>query len=136
MMGTDSTISGMQTGGTFAGILEEMVIDEAGILSGVFSNGATQVLGQLALATFKNNEGLARVGGNLFAATVSSGAADTKSGPGSGRGEFTPGALEMSNVDISQEFVSMIISQRAFQANSRVVTTTDEILREVVNLIR
>lgn len=135
-LGGSSSVTGAQIGGVAAGTLRDVVVDEFGVMSGVFSNGTTRVLGQLALATFTNQEGLMRVGSNIFAETTSSGAADTVAGAGDGRGKFTPGSLEMSNVDLSQEFVSMIVSQRAFQANSRIVTTTDEILQEVVNLKR
>lgn len=134
--GSDTSASGQQIGGVAAGTLRDVAVDEFGYLTGIFSNGTTRILGQLALAVFHNQEGLTRMGSNLFMENISSGAADTDGPPGAGRGKFSPGALEMSNVDLSQEFVSMIVSQRAFQANSRIVTTTDELLQEVVNLKR
>lgn len=136
MAGGESSISGAQVGGVAAGTLNDVTIDEFGRLVGVFSNGTSRVLGQIALATFTNENGLERSGNNMFVETLSSGSADTSTAPGRGRGKFSPGNLEMSNVDLTQEFASMILSQRAFQANSRVVTTTDEMLQEVVNLRR
>ncbi|HHW10185.1 MAG TPA: flagellar hook protein FlgE [Firmicutes bacterium] len=135
-VGGDSSVAGYQIGGMKAGNLYDVSIDEKGILYGIYDNGVTRALGQVALAIFANQEGLERKGNNLFAATMASGEADTKAAAGVGRGLFSPRSLEMSNVDLSREFVSMIISQRAFQANSRVVTTTDELLQEVVNLVR
>ncbi|HHT25881.1 MAG TPA: flagellar hook protein FlgE [Firmicutes bacterium] len=136
LTGGDTNLAGAQTGGVAAGALSEVQIDEKGYLIGIFSNGVTRNLGQIALATFANEGGLERAGGSLFKATTSSGNADTSRAPGDERGTFSPGSLEMSNVDLTQEFASMILSQRAFQANSRVVTTTDELLQEVVNLRR
>jgi flagellar hook protein FlgE len=136
LTGGDSSIAGSQLGGIAAGTLSEVRIDERGNLVGVFSNGTVRNLGQIALATFANEGGLERAGGSLFKETARSGGADTAKAPGDERGVFSPGSLEMSNVDLTQEFAAMILSQRAFQANSRVVTTTDELLQEVVNLRR
>ncbi|MGI6610610.1 MAG: flagellar hook protein FlgE [Limnochordia bacterium] len=135
LSGGETKVSGQQVGGIAAGTLKEVAIDESGHLIGVFSNGVNRVLGQLALATFVNPEGLQRVSGNLFAETLSSGGADTRA-PGKDRGTLNPGYLEMSNVDLTQEFASMILSQRAFQANSRLITAADELLQEVINLRR
>lgn len=134
--GGDATVAGMQAGGVAAGSLREVAIDECGQMIGVFSNGTRRVLGQLALATFANPGGLERTSGNLFAASRASGEANTVTAPGVGRGKFNLGSLEMSNVDLTQEFAAMILSQRAFQANSRIITTTDELLQEIVNLRR
>lgn len=134
--GGEASILADQRGGLEAGTLEDVAIDELGRLVGVFSNGANRVLGQIALATFANPGGLERISGNLFAATGNSGLANTSTAPGDGRGKLSPGYLEMSNVDLTEEFTSMILSQRAFQANSRVVTAADELLQEVINLRR
>ena len=134
--GGELSIFADQRGGIEAGNLEDVAIDELGRLVGVFSNGVHRVLGQISLATFANPGGLERLSGNLFAATENSGRANTSTAPGDGRGKFSPGYLEMSNVDLTEEFTSMILSQRAFQANSRVVTAADELLQEVINLRR
>ncbi len=92
--------------------------------------------GQIALAKFSNNGGLEKVGGNLYRETTNSGVLN-KIAPGTnGAGDIVAGALEMSNVDLSEEFTEMIVAQRGFQANTRIITTSDEILQELVNLKR
>lgn len=113
-----------------------IAVDSSGVITGSFSNGQTRKLAQLALATFANPSGLIKVGNNLFQPSNNSGVADTGIPGNGGRGTIKPETLEMSNVDLSQEFVDMIITQRGFQANSRVITTSDQILEELVNLRR
>ena len=110
--------------------------DHAGELSGVYSNGQTQVLGQIALANFLNSAGLLRAGQNNFSATSASGQAQIGTPGSGGRGSVTTGALEMSNVDLASQFTGMITAERGFQANGRVITTSDEMLQELVNLKR
>ena len=122
--------------GFTAGTLITFNVGAGGEIQGVFSNGATQILGQLALAAFSNPGGLSRQGGNVFLTTGSSGEALIGTPGSEGRGVATAGNLEMSNVDLSKEFTNMIIGQRGFQANARVVTTTDEMLNDLVNLRR
>ncbi len=101
----------------------------------MYSNGLIKVLGQIALAKFSNASGLTRSGSNLFQETINSGTPDINV-PGSGRGTIAAGSLEMSNVDLSEEFTDMITAQRGFQANTKIITTSDEILQELVNLKR
>ena len=118
------------------GYLEEVRIDASGVITGIFSNGLTQTLAQIALATFPNPGGLEQVGDTAFRASNNSGMARIGT-PGTGdRGVIAAGNLEMSNVDLSEEFASMIVTQRGFQANSRIITTSDEMLQELVNLKR
>ena len=88
------------------------------------------------MATFKNTNGLEKVGNSAFRSTVNSGYAQVGQPGSAGMGSVVTGALEMSNVDLSQEFTNLIIAQRGFQANSRVITTSDEMLQELVNLKR
>jgi len=107
-----------------------------GVLTGVLANGTKQPIAQLAIATFLNPAGLERVGGTAFRTSVNSGAAQVGGANSGGRGSVTAGSLEMSNVDLSQEFTNLIVAQRGFQANSRVISTSDEILQELVNLKR
>lgn len=122
--------------GYSAGDLQDVSVDTSGTITGSFSNGQSRKLAQLTLSTFANPAGLMKVGNNMFRATNNSGEPD-RGIPGiSGRGIIKPESLEMSNVDLSQEFVDMIITQRGFQANSRVITTSDQILEELVNLRR
>lgn len=118
------------------GELQSINIDKSGIIVGVFSNGMNQDLGQLAMANFTNPGGLSRSGDTLFSETSNSGAAQVGVAGRNGRGAITPGAIEMSNVDLSQEFTDMIVNERGFQSNSRVITTSDEMLQELVNLKR
>jgi flagellar hook protein FlgE len=125
-----------QTDGFTSGTLVTFAVGNAGELSGVYSNGQTQVLGQIALANFLNSAGLLRAGQNNFAATSASGAAAIGTAGTGGRGTVTTGALEMSNVDLATQFTGMITAERGFQANGRVITTSDEMLQELVNLKR
>jgi flagellar hook protein FlgE len=118
------------------GVLQNVTVSPEGIISGHYSNGQILDLYQLTLANFNNPQGLSREGGNLFAETLESGVPYTNAPGQAGLGKINPNSLEQSNVDLATEFVKMIISQRGFQANSRVITTTDEILAELMNLKR
>jgi flagellar hook protein FlgE len=122
--------------GSGAGILSSYTVSNTGQIVGVFSNGLKQSLGQLALANFNNVNGLEKIGDSMFRSTVNSGLAQVGSAGSAGLGLITSGALEMSNVDLAQEFTNLVIAQRGFQANSRIITTSDEILQELVNLKR
>ena len=119
-----------------AGMLRSVSVDEAGVITGAYSNGQLVPLYQVALVDFPSYYGLTKMGNNLYGASLESG--DAMPGmPGSGRlGSISPSSIEMSNVDLAQEFVKMITTQRAFQANSRVITTSDEILNELINIKR
>lgn len=118
------------------GVLLNVTVSPEGVISGHYSNGQILDLYKLTLANFNNPWGLTREGGNLFSETLESGVAYT-GGPGqNGLGKINPNSLEQSNVDLATEFVKMIVSQRGFQANSRVITTTDEILAELMNIKR
>lgn len=123
------------TDGNLQGSLESFNIGSDGIINGVFSNGSVLPLGQIALAKFSNPSGLENASGNLFRQSVNSGVANINT-PGNGRGTIAAGSLEMSNVDLSEEFTEMIVAQRGFQANTKIITTSDEILQELVNLKR
>ncbi|MCC6773801.1 MAG: flagellar hook protein FlgE [Gemmatimonadaceae bacterium] len=119
-----------------AGQLQNFTIDRTGIITGSFTNGTNVVLAQIVLADFNNPGGLLRVGDNMYSVSGNSG------GPVLGyslqgvQSTISSGALEMSNVDLAQEFTNMIVTQRGFQANSRVITSSDEMLQELVNLKR
>jgi len=113
-----------------------IAIGSDGLITGVDADGETQTLGQIALAVFPNSDGLAQVGNLYMQETGNSGSA-IFSPPGSEvAGSFVTGGLEMSNVDLSKQLTDMIIAERGFQANSRIITTSDEILQELVNLKR
>lgn len=132
----DFTAIALSQDGYAAGSLDSLSVDATGTITGSFDNGQNRKLAQLVIATFPNPSGLARAGNNLFEISNNSGDADIGIPGVSGRGIIQPETLEMSNVDLSQEFVDMIITQRGFQANSRVITTSDQILEELVNLRR
>lgn len=131
----ETTITASQDGYP-AGSLQSVSFDTTGTLSGVFSNGITQPLAQVALASFNNPGGLVKEGNTLFAVSSNSGDANIGSAGMGGLGSIRPGSLEMSNVDLAQEFTDMIVTQRGFQANSRVITASDEMLQDLVNLKR
>lgn len=122
--------------GNEIGFMQSFVITDDGTITGQFSNGWTKALGTVATATFTNPAGLMRSGESRFQESINSGEPLVGT-PGSGnRGRLSPGTLEMSNVDLAAEFTNMIIAQRGFQANSRVITAADEILSDLVNLKR
>jgi flagellar hook protein FlgE len=118
------------------GTLQSYSIDATGTIIGSFTNGTTQTLGQIALADFNNVSGLERIGGNMYQVTANSGSAITGYAAEGSTSSIASGALEMSNVDLAQEFTNMIIAQRGFQANGRVITTSDQMLQELVELKR
>jgi len=102
----------------------------------VFSNGRTQALGQIALAAFADPAGLLKLGGSLYTTSANSGVAQIGVAGVGGRGTLSGGTLEGSNVDLGQEFTNMILAQRGFEANAKVITTSDELLQDLVNLKR
>jgi flagellar hook protein FlgE len=122
--------------GQEAGTLQSFSLSPDGTLMGSFSNGLKQAVGQLALASFANPTGLSKAGSSLYRTSVNSGDPMIGTAGTNGRGALAGGALEMSNVDLSSEFTNLIVAQRGFQANSRVITTSDELLQELVNLKR
>lgn len=132
---TDFTVK-QTTDGYAAGTMTSQSIDQAGVIVGHFSNGKNFNLGQIAMATFQNQEGLEKVGGTLFRETNNSGIANVGEAGTDNRGSLSPGKLEMANVDLSEEFTNMIVTQRGFQSNSRVITTSDEMLQELIGLKR
>jgi flagellar hook protein FlgE len=122
--------------GFASGQLSAIQIDRTGTIQGVFSNGETRALGQVAVAKVPAPEQLERMGGNLYAQTRDSGEPVLGSAGQGGRGYMSSGALEQSNVDIAEQFVRMIAAQRAFQANSKTITTSDQLLAELIQLKR
>lgn len=123
--------------GKAAGTLSSLAIGEDGTVVGNYTNGDIITLGQISVATFANPAGLEKVGNNLFAATMNSGSFDGIGRDITANGDsMTTGVLEMSNVDLAYEFTEMITTQRGFQANSRIITTSDTMLEELINLKR
>ncbi|NJC71788.1 flagellar hook protein FlgE [Planosporangium thailandense] len=130
-----STTAGIQSqNGSALGELQSFTISPDGTLIGVFSNGNKQALAQIAMASFNNPPGLEKAGGSMYRSTVNSGIPQLGTAGSGGRGGLQGGSLEMSNVDLAQEFTNLIIAQRGFQANSKVITTSDQLLNDLVNM--
>lgn len=115
---------------------KSLSISKDGQVSFVAADGELRIAGYIVTSNFSNNAGLSKVGANNFVQSQNSGAPQFGVPGAGGRGELVSGALEMSNVDLSEEFTEMIVAQRGFQANTRIITTSDEILQELVNLKR
>ncbi len=134
--GSPSTTAGLSQDGFGAGTVSGISIESDGTVTGVFSNGQRRTLGQVAVADFASEHGLDRAGQGLWVETAASGEPLVGGAATGGRGAIVAGALEGSNVDIGREFVDLISFQRGFQANSRIITTADEMYGELVNLKR
>ena len=122
--------------GRAAGTLSTYSIGADGVITGSYSNGATEPIARIALATFANAGGLEKAGGSTYRATAASGTVTLGKPSSAGFGTLAGGYLEMSNVDLSQEFTNLIVAQRGFQANARIITTSDSVLEELTNLKR
>jgi len=131
-----SSVTALSQDGSALGALQSFTIGQDGVITGVFSNGRTRPIGQIALASFSNPTGLEKTGNSLYRASVNSGLAQVGVTGSGGRGTLSGSTLEMSNVDLAQEFTNLIIAQRGFQANSRIITASDEMLQDLVNLKR
>lgn len=133
--GLDTASIGEQNG-TAAGVLQSYTLGADGTLTGRFSNGAQQPIAQIMLGQVGNPAGLEKLGSSGYTVTANSGALDFMAPGAAGVGTLAGGMLEMSNVDLSQEFTNLIVAQRGFQANARIITTSDEVLQELTNLKR
>lgn len=133
--GPSNTATGTQDGFA-AGIYQSFSVDAAGVISASFTNNHTAKVGQVAVAVVTNEGGLVRTGGNDFAATDASGVISIGTANVGGRGGIVGEALELSNVDIAAEFSDLIVAQRAFEANSKTVTTFDSVTQQAINMIR
>jgi flagellar hook protein FlgE len=122
--------------GSAMGTLQSFTLGNDGTITGVYSNGLRRAIGQLAMASFANPGGLTKAGNSTYRIGDNSGVPNVGQAGSGGRGTLSAGALEMSNVDLAEEFSNLIVAQRGFQANSRVITASDEILQDLVNLKR
>jgi flagellar hook protein FlgE len=134
--GAASTTTYLDQDGYLAGTLKNLSINEDGLMTGIFTNGQTQTIAQVVLAKFLSQEGLIKQGNNLYAESFESGPPIVTAPGNSGTGQVLSNTLELSNVDLASEFVKMIMMQRGFQANSRMISTSDELMTELVNLKR
>lgn len=129
-------ISATRTVGGNTFNLQSYTVDNTGLIRGTYSDGNSYVLGQMALTSFSNPDGLEKAGSNLYVSTANSGTATVGKPGDAGYGKVQSGFLEMSNVDLANEFTEMIVTNRAYQANSRSITTSDQMLEELINLKR
>ncbi|MCQ2981489.1 MAG: flagellar hook protein FlgE [Treponemataceae bacterium] len=132
---SSSTKAFYQDGYTM-GYLDNFKIDASGIITGVYDNGTTRSIGQIAMASFTNQGGLEKAGNNTYMASNNSGLANISTSGIAGKGTMLSGALEMSNVDLTEQMTDMIVTQRGFQANSKTIQTADTLLDTVLNLKR
>jgi flagellar hook protein FlgE len=133
---SESTKTAQSQDGYPSGSLQSVVVDEDGYFTGIYSNGSMLPFALITLADFASYAGLAKQGSNLYSESLASGQALLGAPNTASLGAIAPSTLEMSNVDMATEFVEMITTQRAYQANSKVITTSDEILQELINIKR
>jgi flagellar hook-basal body protein len=131
-----SSVDVREQDGFAQGVMDRYSVNADGTVTGIYTNGLTEVVAQVALAAFANPDGLTRAGGNLFKVGSNSGNAMIGAAMSGERGAVRGESLELSNVDVTQEFTNMITTQRAYQANARVVTKSDELLQELMQIIR
>ncbi len=129
-----SSTTSIQQDGAASGTLQNFSIGSDGTITGSFSSGTTAIVGQIALASFADEQGLSRNGDNTFSPTLASGQPSVGAPTSGGLGSITDGALEQSNVDIATEFANLIVAQRSYEANARVVTTFDQIAQDTIAL--
>ncbi len=134
--GAPSSLTSQRQDGYAPGDLSNVRVDSNGTVNGVFTNGQTVAIAKLAVARFRSNDGLGRAGHNVWAETRESGEAAIGAAGEGGRAVVVAGALEQSNVDVTQQFVELIGHQRSFQANSKTITTADQMLQELMSLTR
>lgn len=133
-MYTDTDAVAQSQNGSPPAALQDVTIQDGGVIVGNYSDGVQRTLGQLAVASFGNTAGLEHVGSNLYRASIAAGDVIIGAAGTGGRGDIVSQALELSNVDITEAFVDMISTQRAFQASTRVISAADELLQEVMRL--
>lgn len=131
-----SQVSAIHQDGSTLGTLEDFNVAEDGTISGVFSNSLIRTLGRIPLAMFANNEGLVEAGGNLFIPTVNSGIATVVTASTGGSGRVIGRATELSNVELSEEFINLISASTGFSSNTRVITTSQQLIQELIASVR
>jgi flagellar hook protein FlgE len=133
---SQSVVQSVNTNGTAFGNLTNIEIDDKGYVSAIFDNGVTRRIAQVAIATFSNPDGLKAVNGNAYRVTNESGGFSLKTPGDGGAGSIAPSTLEASTVDLSTEFTGLITTQRAYSACSKIITTADQMLEELLSIKR
>jgi flagellar hook protein FlgE len=131
-----SSTKAFKQNGYTMGYMEGFRVDQAGNITGIYTNGTKRLLGQVALATFRNPGGLEKAGESTYVVTNNSGDANVSQSGIAGKGKIIAGALEMSNVDLAEAFTDMIVTQRGFQANTKTIQTSDQMLQDILTLKR
>jgi len=135
-MAERSSTKAFSQDGYTMGYLDSFKIDQSGVITAVYSNGTNRTIGQMALGSFTNPGGLEKVGETNFVQSNNSGQANIGPSGIAGKGKIIAGTLEMSNVDLAEQMTDMIVTQRGFQANSRTIQTSDQMLQELLTLKR
>jgi flagellar hook protein FlgE len=130
--GGTASVSAVSQDGQATGTLQSITVSKGGVIAGVFSNGSSEVLGEIALASFTNPSGLMKAGGSLYEATSNSGQPQIGAPQSGGRGTISSGVLEGSNVDLAQAFSDLVVAQRGFEANSKIISTSDQMLSALI----
>ena len=133
---TPSVVNNLTTDGTNLGNLNGVAVDEKGFVTASYDNGVTRTLAQVAIATFANPDGLAAISGDAFTVTRQSGSFNLKAANSAGAGKIAPKNLESSTVDLSSEFTNLIVTQRAYSASSKIITTADQMLQDLLSIVR
>ena len=133
---TPSVVNNLTTDGTNLGNLNGVSVDEKGFVTASYDNGVTRTLAQVAIATFPNPDGLAAVSGDAYTVSQASGTFNLKAANSAGAGKIAPKNLESSTVDLSTEFTNLIVTQRAYSASSKIITTADQMLQDLLSIIR
>jgi flagellar hook protein FlgE len=133
---SQSVVQSVNTNGTAFGNLTNIEVDDEGYVSAIFDNGVTRRIAQVAVATFSNANGLKGVNGNAYRVTNESGTYSLKTPGQGGAGSIAPSTLEASTVDLSTEFTGLITTQRAYSASSKIITTADQMLEELLSIKR
>ncbi len=135
-LNTPSIVQSVNTNGTAFGNLTSINIDQGGKVTAAFDNGVTRTIAQVAIATFPNPGGLKSITGDAYTVSRDSGTYNLKTPGTGGAGSIDPSSLEASTVDLSSEFASLITTQRAYSASSKIITTADQMLQDLINIIR
>jgi flagellar hook protein FlgE len=129
-----SSVASVSTNGTAFGSIAGLSIDDNGFVTAVYDNGTTRRIAEVAVATFPNPDGLKAVNGNAYEVSLNSGGFTLKAPGSAGAGDISPSSLEASTVDLSQEFTGLITTQRAYAASSKIITTADQMLQELISI--
>jgi flagellar hook protein FlgE len=135
-LNSQSVVQSVNTNGTAFGNLTSINIDANGKVTAAFDNGVTRSIAEVAIATFPNPDGLNSVSGDAYSVSLASGTYNFKAPGSGGAGTISPSTLEASTVDLSSEFASLITTQRAYSASSKIITTADQMLQDLINIIR